>query len=263
MMRALWSSASGMIAQQKNIDVISNNISNVNTAGFKRSRADFQDMIYQTIRPAGAINLSGAQIPTGIEIGHGARLVATPRMFSEGSLQETGNDLDLAIAGDGFFQVKMPDDTIAYTRAGNFSLDKDGRIVTADGLPLVEPEIIIPPGAEHIYVTDDGDVQVTIPGQTEGQSVGQIEIVRFMNPAGLHSLGHSLFVQTEASGAPNPGKPGENGLGTIERQTLEMSNVQIVDEMVGLIVAQRAYEVNSKAIQTADEMLGIANGLRR
>ena len=261
-MRALWSSASGMIAQQKNIDVISNNISNVNTSGFKRSRADFQDMIYQTIRPAGAINLSGAQIPTGIEIGHGARLVATPRMFSEGSLQETGNPLDLAIAGDGFFQVKMPDDTISYTRAGNFSHDKDGRIVTADGLPM-EPEIIIPPGSEHIYVTNDGDVQVKQPGQTDGQSVGQIEIARFVNPAGLHGIGHSLFAQTEASGASDVGKPGENGLGTIEGRTLEMSNVQIVDEMVGLIVAQRAYEVNSKAIQTADEMLGIANALRR
>jgi len=263
MMRALWSSASGMVAQQKNIDVISNNISNVNTAGFKRSRADFQDMIYRTIRPAGTINLSGAQIPTGIEIGHGARLVATPRMFAEGSLQETGNPLDLAIAGAGFYQVKMPDDTIAYTRAGNFNLDKNGRIVTADGLPL-EPEIIIPPDVEqHISITNDGDVQVKQPGQTDGQSVGQIEIARFVNPAGLHGIGHSLFVQTEASGAPDVGKPGEKGLGTIEGQTLELSNVQIVDEMVGLIVAQRAYEVNSKAIQTADEMLGIANALRR
>ncbi|RKY05242.1 flagellar basal-body rod protein FlgG [Candidatus Poribacteria bacterium] len=261
MIRALWTAASGMRAEQTAMDIIANNISNVNTIGFKRSRPDFEDLIYQVIKPAGVINIADAQIPTGIEIGHGTKLISTQRIFTVGDLQETGNKLDLAIQGDGFFKIKLGNQ-IVYTRNGAFKVDAQGRIVTSHGLPL-EPEIIIPKEATDIFISNDGTVQVKLPDQPDGVVIGRIELVKFINPAGLHHIGRGLYEETAASGPPITGKPGENGFGYIEQGMLEMSNVKIVDEMVGLIIAQRAYEVNSKAIQAADEMLNIANNLRR
>ena len=256
MIRALWTAASGMRAEQTAMDIIANNISNVNTIGFKRSRPDFEDLIYQVIKPAGVINIADAQIPTGIEIGHGTKLISTQRIFTVGDLQETGNKLDLAIQGDGFFKIKLGNQ-IVYTRNGAFKVDAQGRIVTSHGLPL-EPEIIIPKEATDIFISNDGTVQVKLPDQPDGVVIGRIELVKFINPAGLHHIGRGLYEETAASGPPITGKPGENGFGYIEQGMLEMSNVKIVDEMVGLIIAQRAYEVNSKAIQAADEMLNLS-----
>jgi flagellar basal-body rod protein FlgG len=264
MMRALWSSASGMMAQQKHIDIISNNIANVNTVGFKGKRADFQDLIYQVLRPAGTTNQPGAEIPTGIEIGHGTHLVATPTRFRQGDLKETANELDLAIQGAGFFRVRLPDNSFAYTRAGTFNRDSDGRIVTVDGLPL-DPEITIAANVtpNGISITPDGTVNVRAPEDEAFSQAGRIELFLFPNPRGLEQAGRGLFLANDAAGDVQQGTPGRDGLGRVQSQMLEMSNVQIVDEMVGLIVTQRAYEVNSKSIQTADEMLGIANNLRR
>jgi flagellar basal-body rod protein FlgG len=262
MMRALWSSASGMAAQQKHIDIISNNISNVNTVGFKGSRADFQDLIYQTLRPAGTINLAGAQIPTGIQIGHGTQLVATPASFSQGVLRETDSPLDLAIQGNGFFKVLLPDGKEVYTRAGAFNRDSEGRIVTPDGL-LLHPGVTIDANLTDVRITQDGAVLAKSPAEDNFTPVGNIQLYIFPNPRGLHNMGRGLYAATEAAGVAQQGVPGQEGFGLIQAGMLEMSNVQIVDEMVGLIVAQRAYEVSSKAIQTADEMLGIANNLRR
>jgi len=251
-----------MTAQQLNTDVIANNLANVNTTGFKRGRADFQDLLYQTIRPAGTSNAAGAQIPVGIQVGHGTRPVAIQKMFAQGDYQETGNPLDLVIEGDGFFQVMMPDGGIAYTRAGSFKHDAQGRLVTSDGF-MMKDQITIPQDALDVTITSDGAVQVVLPGQTEQQQLGVIELARFANPAGLSSVGRNLYVPTAGSGTAITGTPGLNGLGTIVQRSLEMSNVKVVEEMVNLIVAQRAYEINSKAIQTADEMLGLANNLRR
>ena len=262
MMRALWSSASGMIAQQKHIDVISNNIANVNTVGFKGSRADFQDLVYQVIRPAGAINLAGAQIPTGIEIGHGTQLVATPTRFAQGDFKETEDRLDLAIQGDGFFRIKLPDGRKAYTRAGAFSRDSQGNFVTADGL-LLDPPVRIPSEATETLITADGAVLIKNPGEIEFTQQGSIQLALFPNPRGLQHAGRGMYIPSEAAGDELLGAPGQNGMGTIQSGMLEMSNVKIVDEMVGLIIAQRAYEANSKSIQTADEMLSMANNLRR
>lgn len=251
-----------MLAQQLNTDVIANNLANVNTTGFKRSRADFQDLLYQTIKPAGASNAAGAQIPVGIQVGHGTRPIAIQKMFAQGDYQETGNPLDMVIEGDGFFQVMMPDGSIAYTRAGSFKQDSQGQIVTSDGF-VMKDQITIPRDALDIAITSDGTVQVVLPGQPTPQQLGVIELARFTNPAGLSSTGRNLYAPTAASGTPMTGTPGINGFGTIVQRFLEMSNVKVVEEMVNLIVAQRAYEINSKAIQTADEMLNIANNLRR
>lgn len=262
MMRALWTAGSGMAAQQANIDVISNNIANVNTTGFKKSRSDFQDLMYQTVRQPGANSGNDTQIPTGIQIGHGVRQVATQKLYTVGNFQNTGNPLDMAIEGDGFFQVNMPDGTIAYTRDGSFKLDAQGRIVTSEGYQI-EPQIAIPEGATSVEVAADGTVSVMLPNNTASQEVGQLQLVRFINPSGLLSMGRNLLQETDASGAPTASNPGEDGAGTIVQRYLEMSNVQIVDEMVNMIVAQRAYEMNSKAITTSDEMLGIAAGLKR
>lgn len=262
MIRALWTAASGMMAQQLNTDVIANNLANVNTTGFKRSRADFQDLLYQTMRPAGTSNASGSQIPVGIQIGHGTRPIAIQKMFTQGDYQETGNKLDLVIEGDGFFQVMMPDGSLAYTRAGSFKQDGQGRVVTSDGL-IMKDQITIPQGALDVTIISDGTVQATMPDQIAPQQLGAIELARFTNPAGLSSIGKSLYVPTVASGTAVTGTPGMNGFGTIGQRFLEMSNVKVVEEMVNLIVAQRAYEINSKAIQTADEMLSISNNLRR
>lgn len=261
MMRALWSSASGMVAQQKNIDVISNNISNVNTVGFKGSRADFQDLIYQIIQPAGTLNQERT-IPTGIEIGHGTQLVATPTRFAQGDLKDTEDTLDMAIQGDGFFRIQMPDGQTTYTRAGSFTLDGTGNLVTANGLPL-DPSLQVPSEAEDVLIAEDGTVSTRAAGDIDPTIVGNIQLALFPNPRGLQHAGRGLFKLTSAAGPEMLRTPGQQGAGIIRSGMLEMSNVKIVEEMVGMIVAQRSYEANAKSIQTADEMLGTANTLRR
>lgn len=262
MMRALWTAGTGMVAQQANIDVISNNLANVNTTGFKKSRSDFQDLMYQTMRQAGTTSGPDSMVPTGIQLGHGVRQVATQKIYTEGSFQQTGNSYDMAIEGDGFFQITMPDGTVGYTRDGSFKKDDQGRIVTAEGYPL-EPAITIPTNATDFTVSQDGRVSAAIPGQSQPQEVGQLELARFVNPAGLDSIGRNLLKETAASGTPVLSNPGTDGAGTLVQKYLEMSNVQVVEEMVNMIVAQRAYEVNSKAITTSDEMLSQAANLKR
>jgi len=262
MVRALYTAATGMMAQQLNMDVVSNNLANVNTAGFKRSRSDFQDLLYQTVREAGTAVATGAQVPSGIQIGLGTRSAAVQRLFTQGDFQHTENPLDLVIEGQGFFTVLAADGRPAYTRDGSFKLDSQGRLVTSDGFPL-QPEIVIPQEATSISVGADGTVTVTIPGQDQPQEVGKIEIARFVNPAGLTAMGRNLYRPTAASGDAVTGTPGQSGFGTIGQGFVEMSNVKVVEEMVNLITAQRAYEINSKTIQAADEMLNIASNLRR
>ena len=261
MIRSLWTAASGMMAQQLNTDVIANNLANVNTTGFKRSRADFQDLLYQTRRPAGTSDASGSEMPVGIQVGHGTRPVAVQKMLTQGDYLETGNDLDMVIEGDGFFQIEMPNGNIAYTRAGSFKQDSQGRIVTSDGF-LMKDNINIPSDALRTVIRADGTVLAQTSEQ-DMEAIGNIELARFANPAGLNSIGRNLYLITISSGQPVTDIPGMNGFGTIGQQSLEMSNVQVVEEMVSLIVAQRAYEINSKSVQTADEMLGMANNLRR
>lgn len=261
-MRALWSAATGMLAKQLNMDVIANNLANLNTVGFKKSRVDFQDLMYQNLRAAGTTVAEGAKVPSGIQVGLGTRPAAIQRIFSQGDFVQTENPLDLVIEGDGFFQVLMPDGSIAYTRDGAFKMDSEGRIVTSDGFS-VEPELVIPPEAVDITIGSDGTVSVMLAGQEEPQEMGKIELARFVNPAGLTSIGRNLFKSTAASGQPMIGTPGLEGFGTIAQGFLEMSNVKVVEEMVNMIIAQRAYEVNSKAIQTSDDMLAIANNLKR
>jgi len=262
MIKAMRTAATGMIAQQMNVDNIANNLANVNTTGFKKTKVEFQDVLYQNYRKAGTASAVGAEVPAGLAIGYGTRAVATVRNFIVGDLAQTGNPLDLAISGDGFFQIQNSDGTTAYTRDGALKLSADGRIVNSDGLPLL-PEITIPIDATSISVGADGVVDVQQVGQEDSTQIGQIELARFMNPAGLQSLGKNLMVATGASGAPQVGNPTQNGLGGIYQGYNEMSNVSVVDEMVNMIVAQRAYEMNSKAIQTAEDMAQIANGLKR
>lgn len=262
MMRSLWTAASGMTGQQFNIDTISNNLANVNTAGFKRSRVDFQDLLYQTVRFAGTPVTEGAQIPTGIQMGHGTRAVSTQKIFSPGSVKQTDNPLDVAIEGEGFFQVMLPDGRTAYTRDGAFKKDSEGRLVTSDGF-FIQPEIVIPADALEVTIGNDGTVTAMLPGESQPQEVGQLELVRFVNPAGLESFGSNLYLATAAAGQPIIGQPGLDGFGSLRAGYIEMSNVQVVEEMVNLIVAQRAYESNSKAIQASDDMLQTANNLRR
>jgi len=262
MIRALYTSSSGMQAQQLNLDAIANNLSNVNTAGFKRTRVDFQDLLYQTLRAPGTAGSQGTTIPTGIQVGHGTRPVATQRIFSQGDFQQTENPLDLVIEDQGFFQVLRPDGTTAYTRSGAFKKDGTGRIVTSDGFPL-QPGITVPGDATSFTVGTDGTVSITLPGQSAAQQIGTIQLARFVNPAGLSAVGRSLFVPTSASGDPIVANAGTDGMGTLAQGFLEMSNVKVVEEMVAMITSQRAYEANSKAIQTADEMLSMANNMRR
>jgi len=262
MMRSLWTAASGMIAQQGNIDVVSNNLANANTTGFKKSRTDFQDLMYQTMRQSGSATGADTQLPTGIQMGHGVRQVATQKIYTEGSFQ-AGNALDMAIEGDGFFQVTMPDGSMAYTRDGAFKKDSQGRIVTSEGYPI-EPNINIPANATSFTIAaSDGRVTAIVPGQSAPQDVGQLQLARFINPAGLDSMGRNLLKETAASGAPTVSNPGSEGAGTIQQNYLEMSNVQVVEEMVNMIVAQRAYEINSKAITTSDTMMEQAANLKR
>lgn len=262
MIRSLWTAATGMNAQQQNIDVISNNLANVNTTGFKKSRVQFQDLMYQIIREAGAPTTQGTQLPAGIEVGNGVRTTATQKILSQGSFQSTGNALDVLVEGEGFFQILRPDGTISYTRDGSFKRDNLGRVVTSDGF-YVYPEIYIPEDAMSVAIAADGTIAVLLAGDDLPQEVGQFELARFINPAGLTRDGRNLFSTTLASGDPIIGNPGTMGLGTLVQGYLEMSNVEIVDEMVGMIAAQRAYELNSKAIQASDEMLNTANQLRR
>ena len=262
MIRALWTAASGMQAQQLNIDVVANNLANVNTAGFKKSRADFQDLMYQTLKTTGAPSTNSTQIPSGIQIGLGTRTAAVTKMFTPGNINQTGNELDIAIEGDGFFQIQMPDGTTAYSRAGAFKKDSQGRVVTSDGYPLL-PEVVIPNNAVKVTIGNDGTMSVLQAGQTTPTNIGTIQLASFSNPAGLNSVGHNLYLPTDASGNATTGTAGQNGLGTLSQGFLEMSNVSVMEEMVNMIVGQRAYEINSKAVQAADEMLQQANNLKR
>jgi flagellar basal-body rod protein FlgG len=251
-----------MHAQQLTLDVISNNLANVQTAGFKRSRVDFQDLVYEILNAPGAASAQGQEVPSGFQVGHGSRAVATQRLFVKGDLQQTGNPLDLAIEGDGFFQVQLPSGETGYTRSGTFKKNSEGQLVTSDGF-LVQPQITIPANALSVSVGVDGTVSVLQAGQAQPQSVGTIELVRFINPAGLQSQGRNLFIPTQASGDATPGTPGSDGLGTLLQGFVEGSNVNVVEEMVGMIVTQRAYEISSRAIRTADEMMQTANNLVR
>lgn len=263
MIRSLWTSATGMQAQQLNIDVIANNLTNVNTTGFKRSRTDFQDLLYQTMRSPGTdTSAAGTQVPSGIQVGHGVKPVAVTKMFTQGSYFMTGNDTDMLIAGHGFFQVQLPNGETAYTRDGSFKVNSAGQLVTTDGFPVM-PGFTIPDDATEITVGQDGSVSVTVDGETTPTNLGQIQIARFINPSGLLAEGSNLFKESNASGAPTVGNPGENGLGEITQRFLEMSNVNMVEEMVNMITSQRAYEINSKTIQTADDMLGQVSNLKR
>jgi flagellar basal-body rod protein FlgG len=262
MIRALYTAATGMEAQQLQIDVIANNLANVNTSGFKKSRADFQDLLYQTIRAPGAATTNNTQSPTGIQVGLGARPAAVARINTQGDYTQTGNALDVAIEGTGFLQVTLPDGTAAFTRAGALKLDNQSRLVNSDGMPL-EPVISIPDGAQDVNVGQDGVVSAILPGQSAGTQIGQIQTVRFSNPAGLRALGKNLLQETETSGPPQVGTPGQENRGTLLQGFLENSNVSVVEELVGLITGQRAYEVTSKAIQTADEMLRATNAIVR
>ena len=263
MMRALWSAASGMKGQQTNMDVISNNIANVNTYGGKKVRAEFQDLIYQTLRDAGAQSGQDNQYPTGLQIGLGTRVAATQRVITQGPLQTTENPTDVGIQGEGYFRVTLPDGTTGYTRDGAFKLDSQRRLVTSDGYLLADGITFNENSpVDSIVIAGDGQVSETPAGGTQ-QNVGRIMLARFVNPAGLTAIGKNLFIVSEASGQPIEGNPGEDGAGTLTQGTLEMSNVQIVEEMVNMIVSQRAYESNSKAITTSDSMLEIANGLKR
>jgi len=262
MIRALYTAATGLQAQQMNTDVIANNIANANTPGFKRDRINFQDLLYQTFRRAGQSTLTGSMVPTSLRVGHGVRPIATQKIFMTGAAQQTSNPLDLMINGDGFFEVAMSDGSAAYTRDGTFKVDASGNLVTADGL-YVQPAITIPADAVRVEVANDGTVSVLVGADNTLTQVGQLQLVRFQNPAGLETIGQNLYKQTDASGDPVTGIPGEEGFGQIAQGFIEMSNVSIVDELVQLIVAQRAFETNSRAVAVADQLLSIANNLAR
>ncbi|MBR7118370.1 MAG: flagellar basal-body rod protein FlgG [Helicobacteraceae bacterium] len=262
MIRALHTAATGMIGMQTQVDTTSNNIANVNTIGYKKQRAEFADLFYQTMQYAGTSTSETTIAPTGIELGLGVRPLAIAKHFSQGNPKETENNLDIAIMGRGFFQIEMPDGTIAYTRSGGFKLDNEGNIVTSEGYRLV-PNITIPEDATQINIGIDGTVSVLQSNSTELNTIGQIETTIFINPAGLHSLGDNLYINTNASGEPINGIPGNEGFGMLRQGFIEMSNVKLVEEMTDLITGQRAYEANSKTIQTADSMLQTINGLKR
>lgn len=249
-----------MQSQQMNLDVIANNLANVNTTGFKKSKIEFQDLLYETTRTAGAEQGGGNQLPTGLQVGHGSRPVATAKIFTNGELTQTGERLDLAVQGDGFFEVQLPDGTRAYTRDGALKTASDGRVTTSDGLVVQGGFQPIPSGTTSISVSPSGEVTTSGP---DGSQNFRVQLVRFANPGGLESVGRNLFRETNASGTAELGNPGENGFGSLAQGYLEMSNVKVVEEMVNMIVAQRAYEVNSKAVQASDEMMQMSNNLRR
>jgi len=254
MLPALWVAKTGLAAQDTNLTTISNNLANVSTTGFKRDRAEFQDLLYQIKRQPGAQSTQDSELPSGLQLGTGVRIVGTQKNFTAGSLQTTEQPLDMAINGRGFFQIMQPDGTTAYTRDGTFHLDSNGQIVTASGFPL-EPAIVVPADAETFTVGQDGTVSVTVPGNAAAQIIGNLQTADFINPAGLQAQGGNLFLETASSGAPQIGTPGLNGFGTTMQNTLETSNVSTVEEMVNMITTQRAYEMNSKVISTADQML--------
>jgi flagellar basal-body rod protein FlgG len=265
MLRSLWTSASGMTAQQFHIDTIANNLANVNTFGFKKNRADFEDLVYQQQVLAGTPATAVSEIPTGVYVGHGVRVAATQKMFEQGSFQVTGNKLDMAIGSDvGFFKVLMPDGNYSYTRDGSFKLDSRQQVVTSNGY-LLEPPITLPPGsiASTLMITEQGEVTVKVNDDQRPTRIGQIDLYRFVNPAGLQAIGKNLFKETVASGPEIQGTPGFDGMGGILQGMVEMSNVKLVEEMVNMIVAQRAYESNSKSIMTSDSMLSTAISMKR
>jgi flagellar basal-body rod protein FlgG len=262
MIRSLWTAATGMQAQSLNIDVISNNLANVNTSGFKRSRADFQDLLYETLRQAGSASSANSEVPVGIQLGHGTRPASVQKIFSTGDFQHTQNELDMAIEGDGFFQVLHSDGTIVFSRDGAFKVDSQGRIVNSDGFVL-QPEISVPTDAVSVSIGIDGTVSALAAGEETPSEIGSVQLARFLNPAGLESLGRNLYQTSAASGTAITGTASEDGFGAISQGYLEMSNVSVVDEMVNMITAQRAYEINSKTIRTADEMLQMANQIKR
>jgi flagellar basal-body rod protein FlgG len=262
MLRAMYTAASGMEAQQLNIDTIAHNLANINTSGFKSRKAQFQDLLYQNIRQAGASNTASTEIPVGLQVGLGTKPVATDIIFSQGDFSITNNPLDVVIEGHGFFQIRQANGQTAYTRNGSFHQNRDGNIVTSEG-DLLDPQITIPQDQEAITIGADGSVSVQQTGQSQSQQVGKIELAYFQNPAGLQSVGKSLFLPTQSSGDAVTGTPGENGLGTLQSGYVEQSNVSVVEEMVNMIVSQRAYEANSKVIRTADEMFTQANNVVR
>ena len=251
---ALWAAKTGLDAQQTRMAVVSNNLANVNTTGFKKSRAVFEDLLYQNVRQVGAATSQDTQAPSGMSLGTGVRVVATEKTYTQGNLNQTGNSLDLAVSGRGFFQILLPDGTLAYTRAGDFQLSSQGQLVTSSGY-VVQPGINIPQGAQSITVGADGVVSVQLAGQSTPTQVGTLQLVDFVNPTGLQPRGENLLLETAASGTAQPGSPGQSGLGTLEQGAIESSNVNVVEEMVNMIETQRAYEMNTKAIQTTDQML--------
>lgn len=254
MVRSLWISKTGLDAQQTKLDVISNNLANVSTNGFKRSRAVFEDLLYQTIRQPGAQSSQQTQLPSGLQLGTGVRPVATESIFAQGGLQQTDNPRDIAINGQGFFQVLMPDGTTAYTRDGAFQSDINGQFVTSSGF-VIQPAITVPPNALSITIARDGTVSALVPGAATPIQVGNIQLATFINPAGLQKAGENLFLQTASSGTPNTNAPGTNGTGLLQQGFVETSNVNVVEELVNMIQTQRAYEINSRAIETSDQML--------
>ncbi|GAB4175117.1 MAG: flagellar basal-body rod protein FlgG [Rhodocyclaceae bacterium] len=255
MIRSLWIAKTGLEAQQTQLDVITNNLANVSTNGFKRARAVFEDLLYQTLRQPGAQSSQQTQIPSGLQVGLGTRPIASERIHTQGSLQQTGNSLDLAIQGQGFFQVLLPDGSTAYTRDGAFQRDAQGQIVTSSGYAL-QPAITIPANTTSITVGRDGIVSITQGGSTSPTQVGNIQLASFINPGGLMSAGENLYLETAASGTATLGSPGSNGAGLLNQGYVETSNVSVVEELVNMIQTQRAYEINSKAIQASDQMLG-------
>ncbi len=254
MVRSLWIAKTGLDAQQTKMDVISNNLANVSTNGFKRSRAVFEDLLYQTVRQPGAQSSQQTQLPSGLQLGTGVKPVSTESIFTQGGLQQTENSRDVAIRGVGFFQVLLPDGTTAYTRDGAFQSDLNGQLVTSSGY-AVQPAITVPPNTQSITIGRDGTVSATIPGSTAPIQIGSIQLASFINPAGLMKMGENLYQETASSGAPNQNAPGTNGLGPLEQGFVETSNVNVVEELVNMIQTQRAYEMNSKSIETSDQML--------
>jgi flagellar basal-body rod protein FlgG len=254
MIRSLWIAKTGMEGQQVKLDAISNNLANVATTGFKRGGVVFEDLMYQTLRQAGAASTDQTQLPTGLQVGLGVRAAASTRNFSQGTLQQTTGQLDVAIKGPGFLQIQLPDGTTGYTRDGSLQVDPNGQLVTNSGF-TVQPGITIPANAQSVTIAQDGTLTAQLAGQAAPQTIGQLQLASFVNPAGLESRGQNLFAETAASGTPNAGAPGSNGLGTLQQGFVEGSNVNVVEELVSMIATQRAYELNSKAIQTSDQML--------
>ncbi len=254
MIRSLWIAKTGLDAQQTQLDVTSNNLANVGTNGFKRARAVFEDLLYQTLRQPGASSSAQTQIPSGLQIGTGVRPVATGRIFTQGNLTQTGNSLDVAIQGEGFFQIQLPDGTLGYTRDGAFQKDSQGQIVTANGYPL-SPAITIPSNATSVTIGTDGVINILQSGSTSPVQVGQIQLASFVNTGGLQSMGQNLYLETASSGTATPNTPGTNGVGLLNQGYVETSNVNVVEELVNMITTQRAYEINSRSIQTSDQML--------